>query len=263
MRLFALLFLAFTWVLPRAASADSQLTLLPAGRLFPITFADPREIRTALTFSGDKDIQAMLGSYLSIFSVAPEDKTWDFHFGLEGRGYFTMREESGRFPLETVDGTIGVYTEYAEGPWAVQVRYTHVSAHLADGSTGVPIAYSRETLSLRGGYSPSENWHVYLGLHRLVNTTPKVYGNAIQVGANYFLPFGSTTTPFIGSDLRWNEESKTNPSFALQLGVALHGPASVRRSFRFFYSYYTGSDVRGQYFQSPRTLHSFGLEIPL
>lgn len=263
MRLFALLFIAFALALSRTASADSQLTLLPNGRLFPITFADPREIRTALTFSGDKDIQAMLGSYLSIFSIAPEDKSWDFHFGLEGRGYFTMREEGGRFPLETVDGTIGVYTEYAQGPWAVQLRYTHVSAHLADGSTDVPIAYSRESLILRGGYSPSENLHVYLGLHRLVNTTPKVHKHAIQIGANYFLPFGTATTPFIASDLRWNEEAPTNPSFALQLGVALHRPDSVRRSFRLFYSYYTGSDVRGQYFLSPRTLHSFGLEIPL
>ncbi len=263
MRLLAILLIATAAALPCAASADSQLTLIPAGRLFPITFADPREIRTAVTFSGDKDIQAMIGSYLSIFSIRPEDQSWDFHFGLEGRGYFTMRQESGRFPLETVDGTIGFYTEYAQGPWAWQLRYTHVSAHLADGSSGTPFGYSRETVSLRGGYSPSESLHVYFGWHRLVNTTPKVYGNALQVGANWFLPWGGQTTPFIGSDLRWNEESKINPSFSLQLGVALHRPESVRRSFRLFYSYYTGSDVRGQFFQSARTGHSFGLEVPL
>ena len=27
---------------------DDRLTLVPAGRLFPVTFADPREIRTAV-----------------------------------------------------------------------------------------------------------------------------------------------------------------------------------------------------------------------
>ncbi len=253
---------------PLAAEEDiepsSTFTLIPKGRLFPLTFADPREVRTAVTFSGSAPIQAMIGSYLSLLGVTGADNGWNFHFGLEGRGYFTMRQEGGRFPLETVDGTLGIYFEYASGPWHSQLRYTHVSAHLADGLTGSsPIPYSRETLSLRGGYSPNKHSQIYLGIHRLVNTVPKVHPLALQLGGSYFFPTGLQTTPYFAADLRWQEETKVNPSFALQLGFALHQIPDHLRSFKLYYQYYTGADVRGQFYLGTTTSHSFGLELPL
>src|SRR5690606_31743951 len=98
--------------------------------------------------------------------------------------YFTMRQEGGRFPLETVDGTLGLYLEYASGPWQAQLRWTHVSAHLADGSSGTAFAYSRETLSLRGSYAPGDHLQVYFGVHKITNTMPKVHGLALEAGSS-------------------------------------------------------------------------------
>ncbi|MBY0370539.1 DUF1207 domain-containing protein [bacterium] len=242
---------------------SSDFTWVPGGRLFPVTFADPREIRTFVNFNSGNHIQASVGSYLSLFSVAPEDKSWGVMFGLEGRGYFVMRQEGGRFPLESVDGTLGLYTEYSQGPWAAQLRYTHVSAHLADGSSGTAIPYSRETLSLRGSYNPCENAQVYVGIHRLVNSVPKMHPLALQVGGNYFWDLGFSAVPFVAGDLRWQEESTVNPSFALQLGVAISQPGKPRHAFRMYYSYFTGADIRGQFYLDTRTYHGFALEFPL
>jgi hypothetical protein len=262
MHLLAFLFLfAASFARPLYAG-DDVWTFAPSGRLFPITFADPREIRTSVGFGSGK-IQANVGSYLSLFSVSADDASWDFHFGLEGKGYFTMRQQGGRFPLETVDGTIGLYFEYGSGDWSWQFRYTHVSANLADGLAGAPIAFSRETVSLRAGYVPSENLHVYAGIHKLVNTMPVVPHLAFQTGVTYFVPVGGSLSPFIAADLRFQGESKANPCFALQLGLALHEPETPRRSFRMYYSYYTGADVRGQFYDQPSTIHSLGLEFPL
>lgn len=259
-RLFPLIALAVLRCIP--TWADSEWVWAPAGRLFPITFADPREIRTALAFTG-RNINASVGSYLSAFAVTPEDESWNFHLGLEGRAYITMRQEGGRFPVETVDGTIGLYTEFATSQWQWQLRYTHVSAHLADGLAGTPIAYSRETVSLRTGYSPDESFQVYAGLYKIVNTSPVVPNWSFQLGTNYFLPWGAETTPFVAADLRWQSESYADPCFALQLGLAFHGAESVRRSLRLYYSYYTGAELRGQFYTEPFTTHAFGIEIPL
>ncbi len=258
------LFILFCLVIPlHSALADgTQWHAVPKGRLFPTPMADPREIRSWVAVSGPR-LSASLANHQSFFSASPEDGSWRFHFGIEGRAYFTLRQQGGRFPLETVDGTIGLYSEYAVGDWQWQLRYIHVSAHLADGLSGNPIAYSRETVSLRSSYSPSETFQMYAGISNIVNTMPKVPVWGFQIGANgYFLDNGSIS-PFLGFDLRWQGDSPANPCFALQLGLAFHGAESLRRSLRLYYSYYTGADLRGQFYQQTSTLHSFAIELPL
>src|SRR5690606_15226269 len=115
-------------------------------------------------------LYAIVGNYFSLFS-RESPSGWRTHMGLEGRGFFTMRSESSRFPLETVDGMVGVYLEGARNAFQWQFRYTHLSAHLADGLPNVqPQAFSRETLSLRLGYVPNLETHVYGGAHYIANS---------------------------------------------------------------------------------------------
>ena len=241
------------------------LELLPKGRPFRLTFPDPREIQMMLGFEGDSRINASIGNYFSIFAIRPtENADWQMHFGLEGAGFFTMRQAQHRFPLETADGLIGAYLEGANAGWQTQLRYTHISAHLADGSASQAIAYSRETISLRESYLFSSETQVYGGVHYLANAVPKVLGWALQGGATAFLPFGTTkVVPFGGLDMKWKQESQFNPSLNIKLGIALNNPPEAYRSFRFFYSYYTGADPRGQYYDHVSTSHSLGVEMQI
>lgn len=245
--------------------ADTGMSLLPGGRPFQLTFTDPREIRMALSFEGDDKINAAVGNYFSFFSLEPTDGIgWKFHFGLEGAGYFTMRQADGRFPLETADGLIGSYFEGNNGPLQAQVRYTHVSAHLADGSSDTPIAYSRETLSLRAAYSWEHTALLYLGPSYLVNSSPELPGWSFQTGGYVFVPWVMPTlNPFVGTDLKWKQETPINPSWSIQVGVALNNPPVAYRSFRIYYLYYTGANPRGQYYQQPITSHSVGIEMQI
>jgi len=220
----------------------------------------------ALTYAGDSRITAAVGNYFSILSVSPseEEPTWRIHFGVEGAGFFGLRREEERFPLETADGLIGLYLEGNTGVWQGQMRFTHVSAHLADGSLDTPIAYSRETLSARVGFAPSYDFHAYLGVYRLLASFPSVPSWALQWGGSYFL--SSTTkslVPFIATDFKWKEESSYNPSLSLQVGLALNNPPQAYRSFRFYYAYFTGADPRGQFYSRSYTSHSFGIEMQI
>jgi hypothetical protein len=245
--------------------ADIGMELIPKGRPFRLTFADPREIQMLLSFEGDNRINAAIGNYFSIFGIrSTENSDAQLHFGLEGAGYFTMKQAEQRFPLETADGLIGTYIEGAKGPWQAQMRFTHISAHLADGSKEIPIPYSRETLGLRAGYLVTKDIQVYTGVYYLVNSFPILPGFSAQAGSTAFIPVGSSKiVPFAGVDLKWKQESIANPCFSAKLGIALNNPPESYRSFRFFYAYYTGTDPRGQYYNHLYTSHSVGVEMQI
>ncbi len=260
-----LLFYLTLLYLSNSAFSAVGLELIPKDRPFRLTFADPREIRMALTFEGSSKINASIGNYFSLFGIRSEENSdWFFHVGLEGAGYFTMKQADHRFPLETADGLIGFYTETAVGPFQYQCRLTHISAHLADGSTDGSIAFSRETAVLRMGYLLNQDTHFYSGISYIVNSTPNVSRWAFQLGASSFFKISeSKIVPFSAFDLKHKGESAINPSFNMQLGIAFGNPPEVYKSFRFFYSYYTGTDPRGQYFTKQVTEHSVGIEMQI
>jgi len=244
------------------------LELLPKGRPFRLTFVDPREIRMGINFQGNSVINATVGNYFSILGIKPSNSSTDepqkvIHMGLEGAGYFTMKQAEKRFPLETADGLIGFYVEGSYGEWLSQLRVTHISAHLADGSSATAIPYSREFASLRFGYMPYEELQVFGGVQYLVNTIPKVRPWSFQLGGSYFLPLNYSLVPFAGFDLKWKQESERNPSFQLMLGLALNNPPKFYQSFRFYYAYYTGSDPRGQFYDQTATTHSIGIDLQI
>ena len=269
MKKFILIFLCCALSAP-ASSSNSRLglELLPKGRPFRLTFADPREIRMGINFQGNSVINATVGNYFSILGIEPAESNLEepkevFHLGLEGAGYFTMRQADKRFPLETADGLIGAYFEGAYGDWQAQLRMTHISAHLADGSSGTPIAYSREFLALRLGYVPYQELQIFGGIHYLVNTIPQLRPWTLQLGSSYFIPLNYSLVPFAGFDLKWKQESPTNPSFQMMLGLALNNPPKSYRSFRFYYAYFTGADARGQFYNQVVTTHTVGIDMQI
>jgi hypothetical protein len=253
----------FTLALCRTSPADSvDWVLLPHGRPVRLSIADPREVAMDLGVQTDGKLGAAIGNYFSLFAVEPPAHDWMIHFGIEGSAFFTLRQESGRFPLETVDGLIGLYTEGSWGSWQGQLRYTHISAHLADGSSGTPIAYSREFVTLKGAYVPDESTQAYVALETLVNSTPSLPALGVDWGGSYFLPWGKLS-PFAAVDMKWRQETVDNPSVSLQLGVALNRPPESYRSFRIYYAYYTGQDPRGQYYYRELTTHTIGIEMQI
>lgn len=265
MRVFKRLLLILWCVIPFAGlrGAEIQWEALPKGRPFRLPLADPREIRMGLSLAGSDSIQAAVGNYFSLVSLRTgEGDLW--HLGIEGAGYFGMRQAGGRFPLETTDGLIGLYLDGNRGDYQWQLRYSHISSHLADGSTDTAIPFSREYVKLRGSWVPSPFAQVYVGTTWIVNTVPDVGKWGLQWGASYFMPTSfQMVLPFIAADFQWKQESIFNPSLSFQLGVALNDPPEAYRSFRIYYAYQTGADYRGQFYDRPLTLHSLGIEMQI
>ncbi len=251
-----------------------DISWIPKGRRFPLTFADPREIRMAMLFDGANRIRAVVGNYFNLLGVDvssateglvdPQDEK--LFVGIEGSGNFSLRQgPSGAFPLETMDGLFGLYCEMNRAEWHYQLRLTHISAHLGDGLSGVPIKYSRESLIARAGYSPTNGLHVYGGISNLIHSQPALPVWGLQAGGHLFFPWHlGRLTPFTAADIQWRDEAEVAKwSVNFHLGIALNDPAEPYHSFRFFYNYYSGADPRGQFLNRPFTAHSLAVEMQI
>jgi hypothetical protein len=241
------------------ATAAHGAVLAPGKTLFPRGLPDPRDLRTRIALGENGHWWAQVAMAFSL--VGSDSGAWAF--GLEGGGLFVMHQAGSRFPLETVDGTVGLFGEHADGPWRYQVRFTHLSAHFADGAPAgsAQIPFSRETLTARVSYR-GENWLAYGALYYLVNTVPAVSRVGGQAGATYEWALGSVR-PLVGVDLGIRGESAFNPSVTLQAGLAFGDAGPFEREFRLFYQYYRGQDLRGQYYDRRLDSHWVVFEVPL
>jgi len=237
---------------------------LPPGRPFPSLPSDPRDLKIAFRKTDDARWEADVGGYRSLWGWKGDvkDKPLVLHAGIEGNAYFTMRQQGSRFPLESSDGLFGAYVEAVRGKWLFQLRYTHISAHLSDGSPDVTraIRYSREFIVLRAAYQWA--WvRPYFGLNYLTNTIPKgLPAPGLQAGFYAIPPLSwGRLHPYLGTDLRMRGGAEGS-TLTLSAGAALAsslGAPLVRFGFQFM----LGHDLRGQFFDKEIRKLSAGLEL--
>ncbi|MGZ3658292.1 MAG: hypothetical protein ACXVCS_22255, partial [Bdellovibrionota bacterium] len=193
---------------------------LPRGRPFPVLPSDPRDLKLGLRENNKGELEADVGGYRSVAGWRGADLA--LHLGIEGNGYFQMRHDGSKFPLASSDGLVGLYGEAARGPWAYQLRYTHISAHLSDGLFGVrtPFVYTREFLQLRAALSLGY-FRPYAGYQILTHTAPELPRHSLQLGGYEILPahYG-IVHPYFGADLRIRN-AQEGTTFELGAGAAL------------------------------------------
>jgi hypothetical protein len=136
---------------PAPSCSDNEIgwSALPKGRPFGILPSDPRDLRLGLRANNKSEMEGDVAGYRSLVGHCENGRI--SASGIEGAAYFQMKKEGSKFPLHSSDGLFGLYAETRQGPWAWQLRFTHISAHLSDGLTGTrpSFVYSREFLVLR------------------------------------------------------------------------------------------------------------------
>ncbi len=238
---------------------------LPPGRPFPILPSDPRDLKFGLRKNSKNELEADVGGYRSLAGWQGEmcGERARFHTGIEGNGYFQMRQEGAKFPLQSSDGLVGIYAESARGVWMHQFRFTHISAHLSDGLFNLhqPIIYTREFITLRAGRHIGA-FLAYAGYQFLTHSAPELPRHSLQLGAYGILPMHwGIAHPYLGSDLRVRN-AKEGTTFQLGLGIALvssQGTPPVRIAV----NYLKGHDLRGQFFEEKVEKWSLGLDLDI
>jgi hypothetical protein len=253
--------IATSTVASMPADAEDWTFLPVARRPFGILPSDPRDLHLGLRKNNKRELEADVAGYRSL--VAWSDGNLVAHAGIEGAAYFDMRQEGSKFPLNSSDGLVGIYGEAARGEWAWQARYTHISAHIADGLFGVraPFVYTREFLALRAAYSLG--WlRPYAGYQLLTHTAPDVPRHSLELGAYAILPaHWGPAHPYLGGDLRVRG-AREGTTYQLSAGAAFLSRVDVA-PVRLTASYLKGHDLRGQFFEETTEKWSFGLDLDL
>lgn len=243
---------------------ESSSEFLPRGRPFPPLPTDPRDLKLGIRKNSLQQVEGDIGGYRSIYGWKSEvnGSPLVLHTGIEGNAYFTMRHSGSKFPLESSDGLFGLYAEAVRNAWFYQLRFSHISAHLADGAANVTqaIVYSREFLDLRIAHQM--DWiRPYAGIIELVHSLPgglPAFGE--QVGF-YAIPnfHWGQAHPYLGSDYR-HRGGREGSTLNFSAGVLL---ASTQKAppIRIAANYLTGHDLRGQFFDQYIHKFSVGLEL--
>ncbi len=195
---------------------------------------------------------AAVGNYIS---VLPREfsKNFSIDLGLEGGVFLSMENSNFKFPLETIDGLFGVFFETKFNFLHFQTRISHTSAHIADGSKETAITYSREFTQFRLALNMLHYFYVYTGISFLFHTIPETAPLGFQAGFN--LIFETSIKPFIAIDTKWCGDTNYRYNLNLQVGII------PIKNIKFYYAYYNGFDLRGQFYYSPYISHSLGLGI--
>jgi hypothetical protein len=235
---------------------------VPKGRPFASLPPDPLDIKTALRKNSQQELEASVGSFKSLagwkgdFHGAP----MIFHTGIEGMGLFEMRQQGGKFPLQSSDGFIGAYAEAIQNLEMLQFRYTHISAHLSDGLYGTRTAfvYSREYAALRYAHQFSFA-RAYVGYQFLAHTIPTLGKHSGEIGFYSVLPqHWGNLHPFFGADLRVRNADE-GTTYNLSTGIAILSSEGAS-PLRIAATYLHGHDIRGQFYMEKLSKFSAGIE---
>jgi hypothetical protein len=198
-----------------------------------------------------------------------------------GADFFTYtrarKEQDFKFPVETIDYLFGVNAGYKslqqKNEWGIRLRFSHISAHLADGNfetdTGLwtgetyPFVYSREFFELLAYYKIYDI-RFYGGISYNIHIIPKrIKNETFQIGFDYYARAFKTSsfTPFIAYDFKLTGLENYSGRNIISAGIKFGEPTS--RGFSILVSYFSGKSVHGEYFFKSENYTTFGINLDI
>ena len=243
-------------------------TWLPSGTTVPVPTADPREPGVGFAYVEDDFLSARLGTSIPIGRARDDG---GLETGLDGQGWLWFKVlPRWNFPLETFDGTFGIWAGARGERLSWRVRLSHWSGHLADGTFEVEarrIVYSRESLMGLAFWDVSPHLQLYGGPGLFVRAEPVTQAFLFQAGGELRPdrapptgadPRGPHIDPFLAVDLRAKAENDMRVNQTYRAGVRLEG-APGGHAVRIALGYDSGVSERGQFWQTPESYVSLGL----
>lgn len=207
------------------------------------------------------------------------DEKFIFSFGFDMFTYTLLRSETDfHFPVDAIDYLFGLNFSLKKiidknSNFGLRFRLSHISAHFADGhfdprleiwrNGRKPIVYSREFIEFLPFFE-YRSLRVYSGITYVFHIDPNELGTEMyHLGFDYYSnQLFQSVYPFIGFNL---ELEKLYNNFrgnnSLIIGIKLGNKNS--RGLSIFYSYYSGNNFHGEYFDLAETYSAIGFNFDI
>jgi hypothetical protein len=198
-----------------------------------------------------------------------------------GADFFTwtsLRQETDfHFPVDAVDYLFGLNASYlrplnAEVTVSARMRFSHISAHLVDGSyqkeqgswrdDQLPRVYSREYVECIGAIDLHRMLRVYAGGQYIYHIDPAFLGQwTAQIGAEAVWKNapGCAIHPYIAVDIRYHEITEWSAATQVQLGIKAGEWRGT--GINLFLALYHGKSQHGEYFDRTWSYWGPGVNI--
>lgn len=255
----------------------SRTELFPDGKLFVANFSDPFEPKIGSQFFFDKNLLEL--------NIGAGKDLIHYHFdfrntmsiGLEFFNWTLLERKSQfKFPVIAVDYFFGGYLVFQHRSYNLRFtnrfRFSHISAHLADGSYDKstsswreiePFTYSREFVQWTSN-AAYRNVNIYFNLTYLFHTIPEMRTNAIpSIGTEaIIIEFPSIRSKvFSGFDLKFQKmlsrKFETNKNFSAGLIIGNEYKTHLRLAFQ----YYSGYNFHGEFYFKKINNSFFNLSV--
>ncbi len=279
-KIFLILLLNFQFLMGqpfRLIPSLSRTEFFPDDKLFLSNFSDPFEPKIGSQFFLDKNLLELnIGSGRDLLR-----HHFDFRnsasLGIEFFNWTLLERNSQfRFPVIAVDYFFGGYLvfqhRYYQFHFTNRFRFSHISAHLADGSYDKltsswkeiePFTYSREFIQWTLNIT-HKNVRLYFDLIYLFHLIPEMRTNTISGAGTEVtileLPYLKSKI-FSGFDLKFQKilstKFETNKSFSA--GLILGN--EYKTHFRLAYQYYSGYNLHGEFYFKKINNSFFNLSV--
>lgn len=252
---------------PAAPSTDA--VLFPLNRIFPKFYADGSVEQFSLAKDAmTRRIVGSIGGIQRLVQLTHPSGTL-IQLGLGATVYGSFIRSPGQLQVITADFYVDIPVEVRfSGRFALRTGWGHYSAHLVDDGIEqlslASINYAKDYIPLFAAYEiPSIALTVYGGARFDYFTIPErnahtLYQVGIQGGD---LPVLSLGRLYGAIDIKIRSEVNQGTTQSYQVGLKFLEQGTS--GFRFAYTYRTGIDDRGQFYQNRTTVSLVGVYFDL
>jgi hypothetical protein len=265
-------------ILIGTVKAQEKLELFPSNLLVQPFSANTLKPKLGFEFkNGKNELSLNIGNSIDILHYQLDDKS-KLSFGADLFTYTLLRSQSDfHFPVDAVDYLFGVNFGYVKqlnnSKIGARLRISHISAHFVDGHYDKdnqqwrdgrnPKVYSREFFEFIPYYS-FNNLRIYAGITYIYSIDPRDIGqDQYQLGFEYFGKdlISESITPYLAYDFRIINLYQYTGNNSLEAGIKLGKVES--RGISFYFRYFSGYNIHGEYFDLREDFTSIGFNLDL
>ncbi len=254
--------------------AQNKIELFPSSLLVQPFTANTLKPKLGFEFKTSKnEISLNVGNSIDILQYKIDDLS-QISVGADLFTYTLLRSQSNfHFPVDAVDYLFGFNFGYVNENYGARLRISHISAHFVDGHFNkaenkwrddrTPIVYSREFFELIPFYR-FDNFRFYAGLTYIFSIDPTDIGtDQYQVGFEYFGKgiLSEKLIPYFAYDFRLINIYGYTGNNSLETGIKWGYQKG--KGISFYFRYYSGYSIHGEYFDVKEDFTSVGFNLDL